>query len=117
MLRQAEEAAEELAGRLTNTQQDRSMSGSKMELRNVETKSTRVRIAAAMTEQETPARKAILDANVTPQEIADELKVGRSTVQAWIDGTRSIPDGHVEALSKPHGTRRAIRPRVWKKRQ
>lgn len=100
---------------LSNMQQDRSMLGSKMELRNADAKSTRVKIAAGMTDNETPARKAILDANVTPQDIAKELGVGRSTVNAWCNGTRSIPTKYREALARGHGPRKPIRPSVWSK--
>ncbi len=87
----------------------RSMLGSKMELQNAGAKSKRVKIAAKMTEHETPAKKALFAANVTPQEIADELGVGRSTVNAWCNGTRSIPRRYRERLLK----KRNIPVGVW----
>ena len=90
---------------------DSSMLGSKMELQNAGAKSKRVKIAASMTEQETPAKKALLAANLTPQDVADALKVGRSTVNAWCNGTRSIPKRYRDQLKKDH----RIPPGVWKK--
>jgi DNA-binding transcriptional regulator YiaG len=101
-------AAEEA---LLSMKADSSMLGSKMELQNAGAKSKRVKIAASMTEQETDAKRALLAANLTPQDVADALGVGRSTVNAWCNGTRSIPRRYRDRLKKDH----RIPPGVWKK--
>lgn len=92
----------------------RSIIGSKMEL-DTEPKTKRVKIAAGRTQQETDAKRALLEAGVTPAEVATERGVGRSTVNAWCLGTRGIPERHRAALSKSHGKRKAIDPTVWPK--
>lgn len=79
----------------------RSMLGSKMELQN-ERVNKRVKIAATMTEDATKAKRALLEAGVTPQDVADSLGVGRSTVNAWCNGTRSIPKRYASKLLKQH---------------
>jgi hypothetical protein len=98
--------------RLPRMQQERSMLSSKMELQNAGAKSKRVKIAASMTEQDTPAKKALFAANLTPQEVATALGVGRSTVNAWCNGTRSIPRRYRELLASKH----RIPAKVWKNR-
>jgi len=90
------------------------MFSSKMELEKPPA-NKRVSIAVGMTDNETPARKAVMEAGVTPADIASELGVGRSTVQAWITGDRSIPRSCRDALAKPKGARKAIKAGVWKK--
>lgn len=110
MLEQERQLRAMAAQALPSTSAERSMLGSKMELQNAGAKSTRVKISAARTEQDTDAKKALLDANLTPQDVADTLKVGRSTVNAWCNGTRSIPRRYRDKLADKHG----IPASVWK---
>ena len=86
---------------LSRIPKERSMLSSKMEELSAATKK-RVNISRSMTDNPTKARKAILDAGLTPQDIADTLGVGRSTVNAWCNGTRSIPQRYAERLLKRH---------------
>jgi hypothetical protein len=58
------------------------------------------------------ARRLLLAAGQTPSMVAKALKVGRSTVQAWLDGTRGISEPHVEAASKRWGIPRSAWPRI-----
>ena len=108
-LRKQADELEGLAGPLTNTQQDRSMFGSKMELQRAAT-SKRVKIAAKMT-SDTDAKRALLEANLTSSDVATLLGVGQSTVNAWCTGARSIPRAHVDRLREKH----RIPARVWPK--
>jgi len=94
---------------LTDTQQHRSMLGSKMELQNAR-QSKRVKISRKMT-SDSVAKKALLEANITPKDVATLLGVGHSTVNAWCTGARSIPREHVERLREKH----RIAAKVWPK--
>jgi DNA-binding transcriptional regulator YiaG len=87
-----------------------SMLRSKMELQN-ERVNKRVKIAATMTTGATEAKRALLEAGLTPQDVATARKVGRSTVDAWCRGTRSIPRADRDWLKSRYG----IPLRVWKK--
>ncbi len=95
---------------LSTIEAQRSMLGSKMELQNTGA-NKRVRIAATMTAGATKAKRALLEAGLTPQDVADKRKVGRSTVDAWCRGTRAIPRAHRDWLEEKHG----IPGRVWPK--
>ena len=44
--------------------------------------------------------------------VAKALKVGRSTVQAWLDGTRGISETHVEAAFERWDIPRSAWPRI-----
>lgn len=111
-LREQEKGFREKAeSRLSLTEPSSSMFGSKMELQNAGAKDRHVKTAATMTKRETRARKALLNANLTPQDVASELKVGRSTVNAWLTGTRSIPKHHARTLKE----KRRIPLDAWEK--
>jgi len=88
---------------------ERSMFGSKMELQN-DRVNKRVKISKAMT-SDSPAKKALLEANLTPKDIAALLGVGHSTVNAWCTGARSIPRQYVGRLKEKH----RIPAKVWPK--
>ncbi len=76
----------------------RSIVGSKVEA-NVTGKSRFVRQAASRTRRDSEAKRTLLEAGYTDQDVADALKVGRSTVNAWFSGARSIPAVHVKTLA------------------
>lgn len=94
----------------TSIKRERSMLSSKMELENARV-NKRVKIAATMTGNATKAKRALLEVGLTPQDVADKRKVGRSTVDAWCRGTRSIPRADREWLKAEYG----IPFHVWKK--
>ncbi len=96
---------------LSITAQQRSMLGSKMETEN-HVANKRVKISQAMTTNASEAKQALTEAGLTPQDVADKRKVGRSTVDAWCRGTRPIPRKHREWLTEKYG----IPARVWLKR-
>lgn len=86
--------------RLTIARQRRSIVRSKVEA-NVSSQSRYVRQAAARTRSESEAKRLLLEAGWTDSRVAKLLKVGRSTVNAYYSGRRSIPDEHAEKLSGP----------------
>lgn len=94
---------------LSSITESRSMFRSKMELEN-EQVSKRVKISSKMT-SDSPAKKALLEANITPKDVAALLGVGHSTVNAWCTGARSIPRSHVDRLREKH----RIPAKVWPK--
>jgi hypothetical protein len=65
-----------------------------------EGKSRRTKISAGRAQKETPSRLASVAADLTDLMIADITGAGRSTVQAWHSGARSIPRAHAEKLAK-----------------
>lgn len=87
----------------------RSMFSSKMEIENARA-SKRVKIAASMT-SDSNAKRALLEANITPKDVAALLGVGHSTVNAWCTGARSIPRCYVNRLREKH----RIPANVWPK--
>lgn len=97
---------------LPDTEKDRSIIGSNM---HVETAppTKKLRISASRSKVDSDAKRALIDAGVTPEDVAAELDVGRSTVNAWCLGKRAIPASHRDALAKAHGKRKAIAASVW----
>jgi DNA-binding transcriptional regulator YiaG len=94
---------------LSSIREERSMLSSKMELQN-ERVNKRVKISATMT-SESGAKRALLEAGITPRDVAALLGVGHSTVNAWCTGARSIPRAHVDRLREKH----KIPAKVWPK--
>lgn len=90
---------------------DRSIVSSKVEA-NVATKSRYVRQAASRTRRTSEAKRLLLEAGMTDQLIADALHVGRSTVNAWFGGKRSIPRSLAAKLEKLHGVPVSAWPNV-----
>ncbi len=88
---------------------------SKMRLENAGAKKKSTKISAALSEETKPGepRDFLLKADKTPADIAAELKVGRSTVQAWLDGRNGIPRIAEDYLLKKYG----IPASAWPKRQ
>lgn len=89
----------------------RSIVSSKVEA-NVATKSRFVRQAASRTRRDSEAKKLLLEAGMTDQLVADLLRVGRSTVNAWFGGKRSIPRAYAEKLQKLHAVPVSAWPNV-----
>lgn len=61
-------------------------------------KNKRVQKSANRTVIESKARRALLDAGLSAQDVAKRCKVGVSTVNAWCVGRRSIPDRYATDL-------------------
>jgi hypothetical protein len=76
-------------------------------------KSARVKNAGSRTRKGSAAKQAMLLANKTDADAAEACKVGRSTVNAWVNGTRSIPPQHEKTLAKAPFF---IPPGSWPKR-
>lgn len=91
---------------LPDTQEHRSIFGSKMHLETLPT-TKKLRIAASRTKREHAAKRAFLEAGKTDGDIAIEVGVSRATVSAWMagvddDGVRSIPRRHANYFLKKY---------------
>lgn len=69
----------------------RSMVGSNMEGLDLAGKAENVRTAANRTRRASEAKRLLLKADRPDGVLAKELRVGRSTVNAWFGGRRPIP--------------------------
>lgn len=78
----------------------RSMVGSNVEA-NLAGKPENVRTSANRSRRESLARDAMIAANKTAADLAKACKVGRSTANAWLVGTRGIAAEHRATLAKP----------------
>lgn len=72
-----------------------------MEASNLAGKSQNVRTSANRARRKSEAREAMLAGNHTAGDLAKARKVGRSTANAWLVGTRGIALEHRTALAKP----------------
>lgn len=100
----------EVESRLTGTQQDRSMFRSKMDIQ-VATARKNVKTSAKMS-SDSEAKKALIEAEITPRDVAKLLGVGHSTVNAWCTGARSIPKRYAARLAS---SKHKIPVGVWPK--
>lgn len=96
---------------LPSTATTSSMLSSKME-ENSDVLTKNVKIAMTMTVGASKAKLALLEAGLTPADVAAKLKVGRSTVSAWCRGARAIPKKYRDRLKAEY----EIPPSVWLKK-
>jgi hypothetical protein len=79
----------------------RSMVSSNMEASSLVGKPENVRTSANRSRRESKARDAMIAANQTAATLAKACRVGRSTANAWLIGTRGIAPEHRATLAKP----------------
>lgn len=77
------------------------------------TRSKGAKIAAGRARALTPSRLACIEAELSDGMIAELVSCGRSTVQAWHDGTRPIPRAAAEKLAKHEP--RPVPIKVWQR--
>jgi hypothetical protein len=68
---------------------------------DLSSKSARVKNAGTRTRKGSPAKQALLLSGHTDKDLAEACAVGRSTVNAWMNGTRAIPPQHVKTAARP----------------
>lgn len=108
---QAEKELELLRGLLElHLPRERSILPKTMEVATLP-KSKGAKIAANRSEHLTPSRLACIEKDLSDPMIAEFLACGRSTVQAWHNGTRPIPKTFSDKLSIKYG----IPISVWKR--
>lgn len=79
----------------------RSMVGSNMEASNLAGRPENVRTSANRARRESKAREAMIAGNHVAADLARACKVGRSTANAWLNGTRGIAPEHKATLARP----------------
>jgi transcriptional regulator with XRE-family HTH domain len=90
----------------------RSMVGSNMEASPLAGKPENVRTSANRARHKSAAREAMIAGNHTAKDLANACKVGRSTANAWLNGTRGIAPEYVAKLAKAPFS---IAPESWPK--
>jgi len=110
-LRRQEARFREMAEEALSIRGNRSIIGSNMELATPGA-TKKVRIAAGRTKRNHQAKRAFLEHGKTDEDISKEVGVGRSTVNAWYAGSRSIPGKHAKHFEKKYGVPRSAWAKV-----
>lgn len=90
----------------------RSMVGSNMEASSLAGKPENVRTSANRARHKSDAREAMIAGNHVAGDLARACKVGRSTMNAYLNGTRAVPPEVKAKLAPPPYS---IPPASWPK--